>query len=177
MMQHITLCGAECTGKTTLSKKLAHQHQFTLVPEIARLMVVELQRPLQKGDVDNLISRFTFERKHLLKNHKQLCFDTDLVNTLVYSQIYFNFTPRHIDTLIQAHANDFYFLLEPDPKWEKQNWQRPELDNRILVNEQIEQVLIRHQLPYLKIGGNLAARLSQINKILSNHAHLHDNAH
>ena len=159
---NITLCGAECTGKTSLAELLARNYGMTFVPEVARSMVETLKRPLKVNDVPNLIEAFIDTREKALFSAQSICFDTDLINTKVYSEFYFGYQPERIDHKILQYASDFYFLLAPDPIWQPDPLQRPNLDRRHLINHKIEATLKRHNLPYQLIGGPLEQRLESI---------------
>ena len=170
----ITLCGAECTGKSTLASTLRNHHGADLIEETARIMVNDLKRPLEYSDVPKLIETFIQKRQLAQQRSPFICCDTDFINTWVYSKLYFKQAPPELELLITTYASDCYFLLAPDPTWQNEPHQRPAADTRTHTNHLIEQALQQFNLPYYKILGSNTNRTTAILKHLKKFQFIHD---
>ncbi|MBB68446.1 MAG: nicotinate-nucleotide adenylyltransferase [Flavobacteriaceae bacterium] len=119
----VVLYGPESTGKSTLSKALAEHYKTAFVPEYARtylqvkwdqhsaLCTKEDLKPIAMGQMK-------LENERLQSANKLLICDTDLLQTKVYSEVYYN---GYCDPKIAYHATrnsyDLYFLCAVDIPW------------------------------------------------------------
>jgi HTH-type transcriptional repressor of NAD biosynthesis genes len=130
MEKKIVLVGPECTGKTTLAKKIAKAYKMTYVPEAARIWVDKNKREVRYSDVIKIAKlQIALEKKAHQKKKVILC-DTDLLSTMVYSQFYFKKIPKTVKDLFKKHAGDMYFLVESNLPWVAETNQRAPKDPR-----------------------------------------------
>lgn len=121
----VVLFGPESTGKTTLAQELANHYKTSWVPEYAReylqkkwdqeKKICELSDllPIARGQMhlENILSE---EADQLL-----IC-DTDLLETKVYSEIYFNdYCHPLLEQYALENAYDLYLLTNIDIPWVK----------------------------------------------------------
>ena len=119
----VVFYGPESTGKTTLAKTLAQQHQTTWVPEFSRDYLQEKYdktgktsepediMPIAKGQIDLENNQAKLARQFLF------C-DTNLLQNYVYARVYFpdkNFSELK-SWALNLHY-DYYFLTDIDTPW------------------------------------------------------------
>ena len=102
----VVLYGPESTGKSTLSKALAKHYKTAYVPEFARAYLQEKWDhkseicteedlvPIARGQIQ-------LENKALQRANRLLVCATDLLQTKVYSEVYYN---GYCDPQIQQYA-------------------------------------------------------------------------
>src|SRR5436305_908940 len=115
----VCLTGPECTGKTTLARRLAEHFGTLWVPEFAREYALGVARPLTLTDVD-LIARgqMAGEDLTLLDADRLLFLDTDLVSTVVYSNYYYSAVPQWVTAEARRRLADLYLLADIDIPFE-----------------------------------------------------------
>jgi len=160
----VVLFGPESTGKTTLSKQLASYYQTVWVPEYARTYLQykwdTQQKPCEIHDMLPIAKgQITSENQYVRDANKVLICDTDLLETMVYSKVYYN---NYCDDLIYKYAlknqYDFYFLTYIDTPWEADDL-RDKPNERLTMFRAFENALITNNRPYVVLKGNPKERL------------------
>jgi len=118
-LYRVCLIGAECTGKTSLARRLAEHYGTVWVPEFAREFAVEVARPLTLADVD-IIARGQIAGEDLLALDADgmLILDTDLLSTAVYSHYYYSAVPQWVTIEAKRRLADLYLLTDVDVPFE-----------------------------------------------------------
>lgn len=165
----IVMFGPESTGKTTLSQQLARYYNSVWVPEYAREYLQNKWNNERKTcEPDDLlpiaVGQMKLENDLAQKTDTVLICDTDLLETKVYSEAYYNGT---CDPLIEKYAllnaYDLYFLTYIDTPWEADDL-RDKPHERERMFKAFEQALITHNKPYVLLKGNLKDRLNEATK-------------
>ena len=171
----VVLFGPESSGKTTLSRELANYYNTYWVEEFAReylqnkwdkeKKICELEDiiPIAKGQI-KLENEFSKKTSTLL-----IC-DTDLLETKIYSEIYYD---GFCDPVLKAYAlqnkYDLYILTDIDIPWIKDDL-RDRPNNREEMFLAFKKALIKHNRPYIVVSGDLKSRMKiatqEIDKIL-----------
>ncbi|WP_375238996.1 AAA family ATPase [Aurantibacter sp.] len=165
----IVFFGPQNTGKTTLCKKLAKAFNCDFVPEYARLyaenhkkLSFETVLPIANGQLE-------LEQKYLQKTKSILFFDTNILETLVYSDIYYNKTPVELEQMVKTQIYTLYFLPYIDVSWENDNI-RDLSKNRLEHYNRFKQELTNRELPFIELKGDLENRFliakNEINRLL-----------
>ena len=119
------------------------------MPEYARLLVEQLHRPLTADDLPSV-----FYGQHTgmqLLDHKKetVLYDTDLLNSIVYAQMYFGQAPDYaIDLWQSALADSLYLLINSTIAWRAEENQRSEESLRKVTFERIKYYLDIHHAHY-----------------------------
>lgn len=159
----VVLFGPESTGKSTLAKQLADYYDTVFVPEYSRIYA-EYQllsnKLLTKNDVMPIAEgQMRLENEQAPKANKILICDTDLLETKVYSEAYYN---GICDPLLEKYAlentYDFYFLTYIDMPWVADNL-RDMPDERKTMFEAFEVALKKNNKPYILLKGSMKERL------------------
>jgi len=171
----IVLFGPESTYKSKLSKELADYYDTVYVPEFSRIYATEKLRqdkPLTIDDVLPIaIGQMKSEKQQTKKANKLLFCDTNLLETKVYSELYYDgFCPKILSQAAIESTYDMYILTNIDTKWEADGIRdRPE--DRQTIFGKFEQALVQYNKPYITVSGSFERRLEtciqQIDKLLN----------
>lgn len=162
----VVLFGPESTGKTTLSKKLATYYNTTWVPEYAREFLQNKwnreQKVCEKTDLLPIAEgQMKLENKEAKSANKVLICDTNLLETKVYSEEYYNgFVDPKLNEAALNNFYDLYLLTYIDVPWEADNL-RDRPNQRQEMFEAFENTLKKHKKPYILIKGSLDMRFKK----------------
>ena len=173
----IVLFGPESTGKTTLSKMLAKHYKTVWVPEYARTYLQNKWDNEGKiCEPDDLlpiaIGQMQLENQLAQNANRLLICDTDLLETKVYSETYYNgFCPPLLKKYALKNTYDLYFLTYIDVPWEADDL-RDKPHEREAMFKAFQNELITQKLPYVLLKGDKTERfntaINHINKTLFN---------
>lgn len=171
----VVLFGPESTGKTTLSKELAAHYKTEWVPEFAREYLQEKwNRVGIICEVEDLIpialGQIRLENELSKKAERLLICDTDLLETKVYSEEYYDgFSDPMLDKYARENRYDLYLLAYIDVPWEEDDL-RDRPHQREQMFRAFEQALIDHDRDYVVLKGDLKERMDkairEIDKLL-----------
>ncbi|MCB0445397.1 MAG: ATP-binding protein [Gelidibacter sp.] len=165
----IVLFGPESTGKTTLSEQLARYYSSVWVPEYAREYLQNKWNNERKTcEPDDLlpiaIGQMTLENNLAQKTDSVLICDTDLLETKVYSEAYYNGTCHPLlEKYALQNEYDLYFLTYIDTPWEADDL-RDKPHERERMFKAFENALITHNKNYVLLKGTLKERLQEATK-------------
>jgi len=159
----IVFYGPESTGKSTLAKALADYFDAVYVEEYARVYAEnKAQNNLQLTKADVLpiaIGQMTAENKQSKGTNKLLICDTDLLETMVYSEYYYDgFCPDDVKLYAYENSYDLYFLTYIDVAWEADSI-RDQPHHRTQLFNRFEKALIDSKKPYVLVKGEFEDRL------------------
>lgn len=160
----VVFYGPESTGKSSLARELAKFYDTSYVEEFSRFYAeVKAQKNLKLTMEDVLpiaIGQITAENKQFEIANKVLICDTELLETKVYSEHYYNgFCPELVRKYANENTYDLYFLTYIDTVWEADGI-RDQPKNRQQLFNRFEQALIVSQKPYVLVTGSFEERLS-----------------
>lgn len=171
----IVLFGPESTGKTTLSKLLANHYKTEWVPEYAREYLQDKwdleQKTCEAHDLIPIaIGQIKLENELAKKVEHLLICDTDILETMVYSQTYYgNFVDPILEEAAMANTYDLYLLTAIDIPWEKDDLRdRPDPKQRQEMFNAFEKALINYNRPYILLTGDTINRFKKVVKIIDN---------
>ncbi|MCK8479231.1 AAA family ATPase [Psychroserpens algicola] len=174
----VVLYGPESTGKSTLAQELAAYYNTVYVEEFSRSYAEAKAKnnlSLTKDDVLPIaVGQMHLENKQLHLANTLLICDTDLLETQVYSQFYYDgYCPNEVKKYAQENTYDLYFLTYIDTVWEADGI-RDQPNNRLELFNQFEQALVATKKPYVLVKGDFKERLNtckdHIEKLI-NHTH------
>lgn len=167
----VVLFGPESTGKTTLSRQLAEHYKTVWVPEFARNYLQKKwdneQKICEQKDILPIaIGQIALENKLVKKANKILICDTDLLETKVYSEQYYNgFVTPELNKSSLENTYDMYFLTYIDTPWTPDDLRdRPE--QREEMFKAFEKALIDNNRKYILLKGNKKTRLKKAIEII-----------
>ena len=166
----VVLYGPESSGKSTLSQALADHYNTAYVPEYARLYLQDKwDRKSEICTEEDLIpiarGQIQLENEGLQKANRLLVCDTDLLQTKVYSEVYYN---GYCDPSIRHYAinnsYDLYFLCAIDIPWVPDDL-RDKPNERVIMFKAFKKELEKQNLPYVLLKGSHKVRMD----IATNH--------
>lgn len=160
----VVLYGPESTGKTSLAKALAKFYDTVFVEEFSRRYAESKTQDnlqLTKDDVLPIaIGQIQLENEKTKDANTVLICDTDLLETQVYSEFYYDgFCPEVVKKYAQKNTYDLYFLTYIDTVWEADGI-RDQPNNRLELFYRFEQALIDAKRPYVVVKGSFEERLN-----------------
>lgn len=167
----VVLFGPESTGKTTLSQQLATYYKTTWVPEFSREY---LQKKWDKEHkicepkdiIPIAVGQMNLENEKSKKANKILICDTDLLETKVYSEVYYNgFVPKKIEEAVQRNHYDIYLLTYIDTPWTPDDLRDKPNEREEMFNV-FEKALISHHKNYVILKGNEKTRFKKATDII-----------
>ena len=162
----ITLFGPESTGKTTLAKQLARHYNSIWVPEYARHYLQRKwnneRKTCEQSDLLPIaIGQMKLENESAQKTDSVLICDTDLLETKVYSEEYYD---GPCNKLVEKYAlentYDLYFLTYIDSPWEADDLRDKPNERKEMFNA-FEDALIKYNRPYVLLKGSKTERLNE----------------
>jgi len=167
----VVLFGPESTGKTTLSKQLAEHYNTVWVPEYAREYLQEKWNneggicesqdllPIAEGQM-------RLENELVKKANLVLICDTNLLETKVYSEAYYN---GSCDPILEKYAlensYDLYFLTYIDTPWEADDL-RDKPNDRERMFDAFQKALVHNERNYVLLKGPQTERLAKAVKYI-----------
>ena len=159
----IVLFGPESTGKTTLARQLAAHFNTEWVPEFSRDYLQqkwdEEQKICEPKDILPIAEgQMQLENEAAARTQDVLICDTNLLETVVYSQAYYegHCDPVLLKQALKAHY-DLYFLTYIDIPWVEDDL-RDRPHQRELMFAKFRASLDRYNQPYQILKGNFEER-------------------
>ncbi len=176
----VVLFGPESTGKTTLASLLAEHYETVWVPEFARDYLQEkFNRTQIICEYSDLLpiakGQMRLENELAMEANRVLICDTDLLETQVYSEQYYE---GRVDPLLRKYAElntyDLYLLTDIDVPWEPDDL-RDRPHQREEMFRAFEQALIDYDREYIRLSGSQDQRMEKaidhIDRLLKNRSH------
>jgi len=171
----VVLFGPESSGKTTLSRELSKYYNTLWVEEFARRYLQDKwnneKKRCELSDIIPIaIGQIKLENEFSLKASKLIFCDTDILETKVYSETYFNgFCDPILDKFALENKYDLYILTDIDIPWIKDDL-RDKPNNRKTMFLAFKEALIKYNRPYILVSGDLKTRIKiailEIDKLL-----------
>ena len=165
----VVVFGPESSGKTTLSKALALHYNVLWIEEFAREYLQEKWDKEKKVcELDDLLpiafGQIKLENEYSQKTTKLLICDTDLLETKVYSETYYD---GFCDPLLEKHAienkYDLYILTDIDIPWVKDDLRDRPKKREEMFNA-FKKTLIKCDKPYILVSGDVDNRMRNATK-------------
>lgn len=168
----IVLFGPESTGKTTLSKALAKQYEAAWVPEFAREYLQQKwdqeQKICEPKDILPIaIGQMKLENAAVNSRKKLVFCDTDLLETKVYSEAYYDgWCDEQVVAAALENEYHLYVLTYIDTPWQADDLRdRPEQREEMFAL--FENALIKNDRPYILVKGSIEERIKRITNHLN----------
>ncbi len=174
----IVLFGPESTGKTTLASQLARHYHTVWVREFARNYLQDKwndeRKTCEPSDLMPIaIGQMALENNLAQKANRVLICDTDILETMVYSETYYGgFVEPDLEKAARKNQYDLYLLTYIDIPWEEDDLRdRPE--QRQEMFDAFEEALIKNNRPYILLKGGKMQRFDKavkaIDQLLKSH--------
>jgi len=168
----IVLTGPESTGKSTLAKGLAKHYNTVWVEEYLREFAEEkYSKNEELIYTDNLLiakGQMNLEQEAIKHANKYIFCDTDILQTVIYSNEYYNKVQPTLKEKLQTSSTSLYLLLNLDVSWEEDHL-RDKPNDRIRMFNIIEETLIKFNKKYAVIEGDGDIRLHNAINTIEKH--------
>ncbi|GIJ96299.1 hypothetical protein CAPN001_08680 [Capnocytophaga stomatis] len=166
----VAFVGPECTGKTTLSQTLANDFQTEWVPEFMRTYLQkkwdEKRETCTWDDLEPIaLGQILTENELIQKANKIIFCDTNLLELMIYSYIYYEKCPAQIEKYAIENHYDIIFLTNIDVPWQADDL-RDKPNEREFMFSKFKQMLDEHNIKYVVITGNLEERLKTVKEVV-----------
>jgi HTH-type transcriptional regulator, transcriptional repressor of NAD biosynthesis genes len=171
-VQKIVFMGAESTGKSTLTERLALEYQTNFVAEYGREVWVQKNGILELSDYVHIAKHHrALEDAAILKSNQFLFVDTNAITTMFWCYAYEGAGLPELTELARAAQTryDHVVVCNDDIPFVQDGWR----DDAVWRSRQ--QSLILYDLtvrgvPYTLVSGSLEDRVSQVKAVLESRA-------
>ena len=166
-MIRVCFHGAESTGKSVLSARLAAELNLPLVAEYGREYAEAHGTDFSMQDLLAIAAGHEARVRDIQDSGAPLCLlDTDPLMTAAWAEMLFGHVP---DALLGYPKADHYLLFDADVPWvEDGTRQFGTASARTRFAEMAEAMLLRAGVRFTRIGGTWAEREAQVRRMLSN---------
>ncbi|MBY0523290.1 MAG: AAA family ATPase [Gemmataceae bacterium] len=117
-VKRVCLFGPESTGKTTLCRRLAEHYDTVWVSEYARGYLDHKASPCEMTDVAYIARGQAAAEDALARQANRVLFcDTDVLTTMLYSDLYYGSCPDRVRQAAEQRHYDLYLLNDVDVPW------------------------------------------------------------
>jgi NadR type nicotinamide-nucleotide adenylyltransferase len=164
----VVITGAESTGKSELTKNLAHHFKVPYISEFARQYVENLGRKYNYSDVEKIACEQVKQMDNLKSQNYPFIFaDTWLIITKVWFELVFNKTPDWIENKIKKTKIDLFLICDIDLPWIPDSVRENGGEKRIILQELYIKYLKKYNFNYEIISGLGKLRFENALKIVS----------
>jgi nicotinamide riboside kinase len=150
----IVITGAESTGKSILSEKLANHFCAPWVPELARSYIEKLGRHYTYNDVEIIAQKQIEEEKNIAPEIPLVFFDTWLIITKIWFEFVFGKSPDWLHRYIKTSNIGLFLLCDIDIPWEPDPVRENGGKTREILNEIYLTELEKYGFSYKIVTGN-----------------------
>jgi nicotinamide riboside kinase len=166
----VAILGAESSGKTWLTEKLAAHYRTSWVPEFAReyFNVADINNCTPDDLVFVAEEQRKSERSAIEKARKYLFSDTSIITIKIWSQLQFGHVPARINELSDKERFQLYLLTDNTVAWEQDRQRLNKFDRNLILGMNIQEIL-RKGSPYEVLRCNPEQRVQEVVEILKNY--------
>ena len=167
-MKRFVVTGAECTGKSTLTKALSGYYSEPWTAEYVRKYVDHIKRELKHEDLEQIAKgQIKEEDAALLRARRFLIHDTNLLSSIIYAKYYFSEEIGWVKKAFMGRDYTLYLLCSPEGvQWKADPGQREGPADRIDIHNQFKEQLESLSLPYTELVGEEEARIKKATKAI-----------
>lgn len=150
----IVITGAESTGKSTLTERLANHFEVPFIPEIAREYVENLNRKYTYSDVETIAKMQIAKFNSILESDAPYIFvDTWLIVTKIWFEFVFKKTPDWLINEILKTKIDLFLVCDIDLPWIYDPVRENGGENRKILQEKYIENITEFNFDYKLISG------------------------
>lgn len=165
--RRVALVGAECTGKSTLSKALATRFNAGLVAEYLREWCATHGRTPRVHEQAHIAATQAARIEAAARTHDLVICDTTPLVTALFSEHYFSDDSLTAEALAFQRSCGLTLVCAPDLAWEADGFLRDGPQVRASVDARLRGLLNRAGLPYANVQGPWPERHEQAHDALA----------
>lgn len=166
-LKKVCLIGPESTGKTTLAEFLAQNYNTVTTTEYAAKLIKSQNGHFYENDVLKVAyAQIRMEKALEKMTNKFMVCDSDVLTTMVWSDVLFGTHPEELDVIAGNQHYDITFLMYPDVDWVS-DLHRECLDNghditvRLDFFHRMKYYLEKFNRPYVVLKGDYSTRYQE----------------
>lgn len=171
-VERVVFLGAESTGKTTLTRRMAEVYNTVSVDEYGREHYEARGGELTLDDYVT-IARVHREREDaaMLRARRYVFVDTNAVTTMFFSHYYNRESLPELRVLAEACASRYQqvFVCDDDIPFEQDGWRDNAVWRARMAGMVLYDLAVR-ATPYVVVRGNLEERVAQVSAVLGGDA-------
>jgi len=150
----VVITGAESTGKSTLTERLANHFSVPYIPEIAREYVENLNRKYNYTDVENIAKmQITQFNKITHSDAPYIFVDTWLIVTKVWFEFVYHQIPDWLNSEIKKTKIDLFLVCDIDLPWIYDPVRENGGENRIILHKKYIENINNFKFDYKIVNG------------------------
>ena len=159
-MKKVCLIGPESTGKSEVVKILADRFNTTHVPEYAKSLIESQDGEFYPENVKQVAYAQIRKEKAIERMINKVLFcDSDVITTMVWSEILFGVIPNELIEIAKNQHYDITYLCKPDTEWVDDIHRNVvKVDDQLTFREEMfnrmEELLKQYGRRYKVISGN-----------------------
>lgn len=166
----VVLLGAPSTGKTTLARGLAREHQTNWMPEYGREYweAHQQERRLTADQLLELAAGHRAREEAIVREARGVLFvDTDATTTVNFARDYGVPVPARLEAYAAESVTryDLHFLCGDDIPYEE-TWDRSGVAHRTTFQKRIRADLLQRGIPFITLTGSIEKRMETVNRVL-----------
>ncbi len=153
-VKKVCLIGAESTGKTMLTEKLAKHFETIHVPEYAYSLINSKGKDLSKNDMKTIAKgQISSENALVRYANKLLICDTDIITTSIWHEILFGDCPEWLENEAGKGHYDITFMMDTNTEW-VDDIHRYSLETQSFFQQRCIEKLELHKRKYITLSGD-----------------------
>lgn len=164
-MKVLVLTGPESSGKSWLAARLQDKFGGLLVGEYVREFIEREQRDTCLADIPAIaLGQLAREDAARGRAPRLLTLDTHLLSNMLWSRTLFGSNPAWLEAELLQRQYHQHLLLSPQGiEWHADGQRcQPDLGERLQFFEDCRDWLVRHDQPFVEVGGSWAERERQV---------------
>lgn len=160
-VKRVCIFGPESTGKTVLTAKLAKYFNTVYCDEYARGLLEFSHGNVKYSDIDKIARGHMASEEALARQANKILFsDTDMITTIIWSNVLFKKVPSWIKSVVEDRRYDLYLVLDIDVPYVKDEQRYFPTRRKWFLNLCLAQ-LKRRNRKYVVIGGSWEQRFKK----------------
>jgi HTH-type transcriptional regulator, transcriptional repressor of NAD biosynthesis genes len=166
-LKKVCIFGAESTGKTMLTIKLARYFSTVYCEEYARGLIELLGNKVLYRDVEKFARGQKASEAALSRQANRILFcDTDIITNSIWSDALFQKTPEFVKQETDKHKYDLYLVPDIDTPWVDDNQRFFPTKRKWFLNKCLHELNIRN-INYKMVSGSWDDRFNQAVKYIN----------
>ena len=171
LIPKVTFIGAESTGKSTLSLKVAAHLGATWIPEYGRLYCEQVRSVVDQRDMDLIVlGQMALEDWGMRHAPRLLVCDTDVLTSCIWNERYFNHYPDWMSREFEKRRSDLFLVCDIDLPWVADDIRDSGGERRRWFHRRFLEELRARHLPHVLVSGNYAERFHRALTAVEQHS-------